>query len=328
MKITRIPPSRMAAAGTVGFSVFCLTFFFLMTAPARAETVGGDALASTDLIVQPLADAALLPDVKSETWLIADATTGAVLAAKGPHVQRPPASTLKTLLALAVMPAHSPDETWVAGPKVENVSGSRVGLAPGRTYTLDQLWYAVFLPSANDAAVAVAKLNGGVSATVAQMNETAVRLEARDTVARTPNGLDMPGQVSSAYDLALFARAGMQRPDFAKYAGTARYTFPDRIGDGAHTITTTNRLLLHGYPGMIGVKTGFTTKAGRTYVGAVKRGDTTIIVSLLGIRESSEKAAKKLFDWAFKNHAKVTPIGTLVSPGAGTPGSALDPNAH
>ena len=319
----RINMRRIAAACAI-----TVTASFLIAAPAHAETVGGEGLTGADVTVQPLADAAPLPDVKAETWLIADATTGAVLAAKGPHVQRPPASTLKTLLALAVMPAHSPDETWVAGPKVENVSGSRVGLAAGRTYSLDQLWYAVFLPSANDAAVAVAKLNGGVTATIAQMNQTASRLEAHDTVAKTPNGLDMPGQVSSAYDLALFARAGMQRPDFAKYAGTARYTFPDRIGNGAHTITTTNRLLLHGYPGMIGVKTGFTTKAGRTYVGAVKRGDTTIIVSLLGIHESSEKAAKKLFDWAFKNHTKVTPIGTLVSPGAGTPGSALDPNAH
>lgn len=298
--------------------------------PALAETIGGEALASPDVVVQPLADAgaAPLPDIKAETWIVADATTGSVLAAKGAHVRRAPASTLKTLLALTVMPQHSPDETWVAGPKVGRVDGSRVGLATGRTYSLDQLWYAVFLPSANDAAVAVAKVNGGVSQTVAQMNSTAQRLQARDTVARTPNGLDQPGQVSSAYDLALFARAGMQRPDFAKYAGTTRYTFPDRIGNGAHTIVTTNRLMLHGYHGMLGVKTGFTTRAGRTYVGAARRGDTTIIVTLMGIHESSEQAAKDLFDWAFRNHAKVTPVGTLVNPASALPGSALDPSAH
>jgi D-alanyl-D-alanine carboxypeptidase (penicillin-binding protein 5/6) len=71
-----------------------------------------------------------------------------------------------------------------------------------------------------------------------------------------------------------------------------------------------------------------TTKAGRTYVGAVRRGDTTIIVAMLGIHESSEQAAKKLFTWALKNNDKVTPIGTLVNPTPGTPGSAIDPNAH
>lgn len=295
---------------------------------AHAETIGGEGLSSPDVVVQPLPDAAPLPEVKAETWIVADATTGEVLAAKGAHVQRAPASTLKTLLALTVMPQHSPDETWVAGPKVGRVDGSRVGLTTGRTYTLDQLWYAVFLPSANDAAVAVAKLNGGVGQTVDQMNATAQRLQAHDTVARTPNGLDQPGQVSSAYDLALIARAGMQRPDFAKYAGTARFTFPDRVGDGSHTIVTTNRLLLHGYPGMLGVKTGFTTRAGRTYVGAARRGDTTIIVALMGIHESSEKAARDLLGWAFRNHGRVTPIGTLVNPVPGPPASALDPSAH
>jgi D-alanyl-D-alanine carboxypeptidase (penicillin-binding protein 5/6) len=314
---------RIAAACAV-----FVTTLALVAPSASAQTIGGDGLASTDVTVQLLPGAAPLPDVNAETWIVADATTGQVLAAKGAHVQRPPASTLKTLLALTVMPKHSPEETWIAGPKVEHVDGSRVGLATGKTYSLDQLWYAVFLPSANDAAVAVAKINGGVGDTVAQMNETAQRLQANDTVAKTPNGLDEPGQVSSAYDLALIARAGMQRPDFAKYAGTARYTFPDRIGNGEHTIVTTNRLLLHGFPGMIGVKTGFTTKAGRTYVGAVRRADTTIIVAMLGIHESSEQAAKKLFTWALKNHDKVTPIGTLVNPAFGTPGSAIDPNAH
>jgi D-alanyl-D-alanine carboxypeptidase (penicillin-binding protein 5/6) len=319
----RIPLRRIAAACAITLSTL------LLVAPsASAQTIGGDTLASPDITVQPLPGAAPLPDVKAETWIVADATTGQVLAAKGAHVQRPPASTLKTLLALTVMPKHSPEETWIAGPKVEHVSGSRVGLATGKTYSLDQLWYAVFLPSANDAAVAVAKINGGVGDTVSQMNETAQRLQAHDTVAKTPNGLDAPGQVSSAYDLALIARAGLQRPDFAKYAGTTRTTFPDRIGNGEHTIVTTNRLLLHGFPGMIGVKTGFTTKAGRTYVGAVRRGDTTIIVAMLGIHESSEQAAKKLFTWALKNNDKVTPIGTLVNPTPGTPGSAVDPNAH
>ena len=319
----RMTLRRIAAACAVA-----LTAVTLVATPARAQTIGGDGLASPDETVQLLPDAAPLPEVKAETWIVADATTGQVLAAKGAHVQRPPASTLKTLLALTVLPKHSPEATWIAGPKVQQVAGSRVGLAAGKTYTLDQLWYAVFLPSANDAAVAVAKINGGINTTVAQMNEMAQRLQAHDTVAKTPNGLDAPGQVSSAYDLALIARAGMQRPDFAHYAGTVEYTFPDRVGNGSHTIVTTNRLLLHGFPGMIGVKTGFTTKAGRTYVGAVKRGDTTIIVAMLGIHESTEKAAKKLFTWAFKNDDKVTPIGTLVNPVAGVPGSAIDPNAH
>jgi D-alanyl-D-alanine carboxypeptidase (penicillin-binding protein 5/6) len=185
----------------------------------------------------------------------------------------------------------------------------------GRAYTLDQLWYAVFLPSANDAAIAVAQANGGVRKTVHQMNAIADTLHADDTVARNTNGLDSPGQTSSAYDLALFARAGMRRPDFSKYAGTAVAQFPDVRGKGSHSIHTTNRLLLHGYHGMTGVKTGFTTHAGRTYVGAANRQGTSLIVSLMGIHEASETAARKLLDWGFANRGLVTPVGVLVNPG-------------
>lgn len=282
--------------------------------PALADTVGGEQLASTRRTANLLPGAQALPDVWAETWILADATTGRVLAQKGSHVGRAPASTLKMLTALTVLPRTSPDDTYVATERAAGIYGARVGLKPGRTYTLDELWYAVFLPSANDAALAVAEANGGVKKTVRQMNQMAAYLQAHDTRARTPNGLDSPGQLSSAYDLALFARAGLKRTDFSTYAGTKRAMFPDMKGKGEHPIYTTNRLLLRGYKGMIGVKTGFTSQAGRTYVGAARRGTTTLIVALMGIRESSETAARELLNWGFTNHDKVLSVGTLVDP--------------
>ena len=187
---------------------------------------------------------------------------------------------------------------------------------------MDQLWYAVFLPSANDAAFAVAQANGGVKRTVRQMNDLAYELRALDTTARNTSGLDAPGQLSSAYDLTLIAREGLSRDDFANYAGTATARFPDTRGKGSHRIYTTNRLLLHGWKGAIGVKTGFTTKAGRTYVGAATRGGRTLIVSLMGIRESSEEAAKRLLSWGFANADRVEPVGMLVEKGSPLPESA------
>jgi serine-type D-Ala-D-Ala carboxypeptidase (penicillin-binding protein 5/6) len=302
-----------------GFAVAALALSACLAlvpvATAAADTVGGEGLAGTERTVALAPGAERLPTVKAETWLIADATTGEVLAQKGAHVRRAPASTLKMLTALTVMPQVPPETAYVATPAAAYTYGSRVGLKPGRTYTLDQLWYAVFLPSANDAAIAVAEANGGVKRTLAQMNELAGHLNALDTVAKTPNGLDRPGQLSSAYDLALIARAGMQRPDFAKYAGTARAEFPNVKGKGSHPIYNTNRLLLHGWKGMIGVKTGFTTHAGRTYVGAATRDGRTLLVTLMGIHESSESAARKLLSWGFANADKVTPVGRLVEPG-------------
>jgi serine-type D-Ala-D-Ala carboxypeptidase (penicillin-binding protein 5/6) len=305
-------PAALAGAALTA----CLTLVGLTTMPASAETVGGDQLASLNRTVSLQEGAQPLPDVWAQTWILADAETGEVLAQKGAHVRRAPASTLKMLTALAVMPNTTPETTYVATTRAATIYGARVGLKPGRTYTLDQLWYAVFLPSANDAAIAVAQANGGVHKTVRQMNEVARELNALDTVARNTNGLDAPHQLSSAYDLALFARAGLQRPDFAKYASTPRAEFPNVKGKGSHPIYTTNRLLLHGWKGVIGVKTGFTSQAGRTYVGAATRGGRTLIVSLMGIHEASETAAKKLLKWGFRNADKVTPIGALVEPGA------------
>lgn len=287
----------------------------LVAVPAHAETIGGAQLDSTRRTVNLGPGAQPLPDVRAATWLLADAETGEVLAHKGAHVQRAPASTLKTLTALTVLPRTNPDQTYVATRRAASIYGARVGLKPGKTYTMHQLWNAVFLPSANDAAIAVAEVNGGVRRTVDQMNEVAASLGALDTVARNTNGLDAPGQVSSAYDLALIARAGLEREDFASYARRARAQFPDVRGRGMHTIYTTNRMLLNGWPGAIGVKTGFTSRAGRTFVGAAERDGRTLIVTLMGIRESTEDAATKLLAWGFRNADKVQPVGVLVEPG-------------
>lgn len=304
----------------------------LVAAPAQAETVGGPQLDSPRRTVDLGPGAQPLPEVWAATWVLADAETGEVLAHKGAHVQRPPASTLKTLTALTVLPQTDRNQTYVATRRAASIYGSRVGLKPGKTYTMHQLWNAVFLPSANDAAIAVAEVNGGVRKTVEQMNEVAADLGALDTVAKNTNGLDAPGQVSSAYDLALIARAGLAREDFASYARRARAQFPDVRGRGTHTIYTTNRLLLNGWPGAIGVKTGFTSRAGRTFVGAAERNGRTLIVTLMGIKESTDDAAAKLLTWGFRNADKVEPVGLLVSPGSASgtrsssDGSAPEPD--
>lgn len=290
----------------------------LVASPAHADPIGGLELARTHVTVVPEPDADPLPRIKAASWVLADADTGEVLAHKGAHVRRAPASTLKMLTALTVLPRLDPQGTWTATRKAAFTYGSRVGLRPGRAYTLDELWHAVFLPSANDAAIAVAQANGGVKSTVMQMNEVARDLNALDTHAVNTSGLDAPGQLSSAYDLALIARAGMRRPDFAGYAGTARATFPDVRGKGRHPIYTTNRLLLHRWKGMLGVKTGFTSRAGRTYVGMARRDGRTLLVTLMGIRESSEVAARDLLTWGFANADRVRPVGTLVEAGPST----------
>jgi len=308
----------LIAAGAI--VVAALTF---VSSPAHAETpIGGAQLTGKGKIVNLSEGADPLPDVWAATWLVANADTGEVLAAKGPHIQRAPASTLKTLTSLAVMPQLDSQQIVRAKKRAVSTYGSKVGLVRGKQYTIEDLYYALLLPSANDAAIALAQANGGVKSTVDQMNTIAQAIGAQDTVAKTPNGLDAPGQVSSAYDLALIAREAMKIENFREIVKTKKYAFPYK--KKTREIYNTNRLLTDGYKGTIGIKTGFTTQAGRTFIGAAERKGTTLIVVAMGIKEASSTAASKLLDWAFANGDKITPIGNLIDapPGSSNVGSA------
>ena len=283
--------------------------------------LGGSQLGKRGAVADLSAGAAKLPQVMARTWLLADATTGEVLAAKNPHKTRRPASTLKTLTALTLLPQLEPDATWIGTARAQNTYGSKAGIRIGREYTIDELFAGLLLPSGNDAAIALAQAHSTVSATVAEMNQVARDLQAYNTTAKNPSGLDAKGQFSTAYDLALIGRAAIARDDFLTYAGAKSTEFPNPRNPKKNgkerkpiTIYNQNDLVMENYRGAIGVKTGYTSQAGRTFIGAAQRGNTTLIVSLMGIREPSDEAARKLLNWGFKNRGQIVPIGELVPP--------------
>lgn len=282
-----------------------------------ADVLGGGRLGQfTGVVVDLSGGAKDLPQVKARTWVLADATTGAVLAAKKPHTLRRPASTLKTLTALTLLPKLDPDATWVGTSKAANTYGSKAGIRPGREYTIEELFYGLLLPSGNDAAIALAQANSSVPKTVAEMNDVAESLQAYNTTARNTSGLDAKGQFSTAYDLALIARAALAREDFRTYVGSKSADFPNPRKKRKKPITVYNQndLVMKNYDGAIGVKTGYTTKAGRTFIGAAERDGTTLVVTLMGIKEPSADAARKLLNWGFKNRDRIVPVGELVEP--------------
>ena len=274
-----------------------------------SNPVGGELLTGKGKIVTLGEGSDPLPDVWAKTWVVANAETGEILAAKGPHVLRAPASTLKTLTALTLIPQIDPATTIKAKKRAVNTYGTKVGLVRGRDYTANDLFYALLLPSANDAAMALAQGAGTVKTTLAQMNQLADSLGALDTVAKNPSGLDAPGQVSSAYDLATVGRSALSLPYFREVVATVKHEFANK--KKSKTIYTQNRMLLENFTGTIGLKTGYTTNAGRTFIGAAERKGTTYIVALMGIKEASASAAEKLLEWAFKNGDTVTPVGVL-----------------
>ena len=279
----------------------------------RVDVQGGPRLAEKGEVVDLSGGAGPLPDVKARTWVLADATTGEVLAAKNAHKKRRPASTLKTLTALTLLPELDPNGVWVGTAKAQNTYGSKVGIRKGREYTIEELFYGLMLPSGNDAAIALGQANSSVKKTVEQMNEVAQDLQANNTTAKNTSGLDAKGQLSTAYDLTLIARAALEREDFRRYATTKKAEFPNPKKKRKKPITIYNQndLVMDDYPGVIGVKTGFTSKAGRTFIGAAERDGRILIVTLMGIGEPSDVAAKKLLNWGFKNGDRIVPVGQL-----------------
>ncbi len=311
--------SRRAAEVTLALVLLSLATPAYAQGTTDSVAIGGPGLSGKGVLVAYGPDAKPLPKVAAESWVLADLTTGEVLAAKSPHLARPPASTLKILTALTLIPQLDPKAEYRSVVSDVTVEGSRAGIVDGAIYTVEDLFYGLLLPSGNDAARALAHANGGVAKTVAQMNEVARELQTTNTVARSPHGLDTPGQVSSAYDLALIARAGMQLSDFRTYVSTLKYDFPGRPAKPGHkrkTFEVWNQdpLLRQGYPGTLGIKTGFTTEAGRTFVGAAERDGRTLVVTLMGIKEPTSDAARKLLSWGFREASAVTPIGVLVDP--------------
>ncbi|MGW2302799.1 D-alanyl-D-alanine carboxypeptidase family protein [Streptomyces sp. NPDC001809] len=272
--------------------------------------------------VQPLPDAPAVPSLSALSWVVADASTGEVLAARNAHRKLPPASTLKALFALTALPGHQPSEQHtVADAELTGIGdgSSLVGVKEGYTYKVSDLWNGVFLSSGNDAVHVLAAMNGGWESMSRRMQEKARSLGALDTHVVSPDGYDAPGQVSSAYDLAVFGRAGLQDPAFTRYCSTAYADFP--AGSWSYGIANTNRLLTGAdgvarYPGLIGIKNGYTSNAGNTLISAARRGDRTLVVSVMNPQGGGGLAvyeeARELLDWGFAAADRVRPVGSLL----------------
>ena len=280
-------------------------------------TVGGEELDTRGLVV---ADGAPpLPDgLTAAGWLVADAGTGDVLAARDPHGRYYPASTLKTLTLLTLAPLLDPNRVVVGTTEDENMEGSRVGLVAGGQYPVSLLFQALILQSGNDAANALARAAGGVEVTVSAMRETARDIGAFDTVAGTPSGLDVAGQSSSAYDLALIFRALISDPRTAAVLATPTAQMPAVEGRSAGYQIQSQNPLRTTYPGDLGSKTGFTDAARHTFVTAAERNGRRLVVSIMDTENRPLPApaqAVKLLDWGFSVPAGTHGVGRLVARG-------------
>ena len=258
--------------------------------------------ASADPSVQPIGSMPI-PEGPAPAWIVADLDTGQVLAGREMYAAHPPASTIKTLLALTALDELNLDSTVVATPADTYVECNCAGVKAGNTYTARQLLDAVLLVSGNDAANALADMLGGYDVAVDKMNAKAAAIGATNTHATSPSGLDGPGGAgwTTPHDLAAIFRAAMANPVFAQITAKPTAMFPTDTGE--RPLINQDELLVR-YPGAIGGKTGFTNAARKTFVGAADRNGRRLVIAMMyGLVHEGGPTywdqAAMLLDWGF-----------------------------
>jgi D-alanyl-D-alanine carboxypeptidase len=226
----------------------------------------------------------ILSPISASGMLLVDASSGEELASVNPDERRPMASLTKIMTALLVLEHHELTDTVTIPPVAENVGGSAVGLIPGQHMTVGALLRTLLLPSANDAAYALASYQGpGVATFVKSMNERAEALGLKNTHFANPAGLDHPEQYSSARDLAWLTLAALKDKRFASIVQTRSARVESSEGQ-RYDLRNTNEML-HYNEDVYGVKTGTTDAAGECLIVLFKQDDRPYLLVLLGSKD-------------------------------------------
>jgi len=241
-----------------------------------------------------------LSEVSAKAAILMDAQSGQVLFERNAHTPMYPASCTKILTALLALERGKLDDKVKASRRASETDPSHIGLQPGETLTLKQLLYALMLKSANDAAVAIAEhISGSVEKFADLMNQRARELGCTNTHFVTPHGLHDKQHYTTAHDLALMARAALQREDFRAIVTTRSAQMPWAGKPWQRVVYNKNRFL-GLFEGADGVKTGFTTPAGRCFVGSATRNGWQLIAVVLRCGNIYQDAAG-LLTYGFQN---------------------------
>ncbi|MDR0883334.1 MAG: D-alanyl-D-alanine carboxypeptidase [Oscillospiraceae bacterium] len=255
---------------------------------------------------------ALPVPVNAKAALLMDASGGQILAQTGAHEKLFPASVTKIMPLLLVMEAFDRGElqltdTVKVSADAAKKGGSQIWLKEGETMTVDELLRAAAIYSANDACTALGEhLAGSEEAFVAALNRRAKELGMNDTNFVNGTGLDdtTDEHLTSAYDVAVMSRELLKHPLILNYTTV----WMDSLRGGATQLVNTNKLV-RTYPGITGLKTGTTNKAGCCVSASAKRDDLQLIAVVLGSPTSNDRfdGAKALLNWGFANYAALTP---------------------
>ena len=237
-------------------------------------------------------------DLSAKSAVVINASTGTVLFEKNAHEKLPMASTTKIMTALLLAEQENLDTLVITTKQMVTVEGSSMGLLVGDTVSYKDLLYGMMLASGNDAANTTAiAISGNTQDFAELMNRKAEQIGLKNTHFVTPSGLDAEGHFSTAYDMAQLAAYALKNENFKAAASSKTATLYYGNPPYKRTLTNHNKLL-NLYNGAIGVKTGFTKKAGRCLVSAAERNGVTIVaVTLNAPNDWSDHT--KLLDYGF-----------------------------
>jgi D-alanyl-D-alanine carboxypeptidase len=281
------------------------------------------------LLITPLLGAApaaaqqqQLPQPQAD--IVIDAGNGRVLIGTNIHAHIHPASTAKIMTALVGVERLAPNAMVTPNAQAANVELHRIGLTAGKAWPLNDILASLMMVSANDAAYAIADTvgHGSLDEFAADLNETAARYGMHDSTFGDPAGLDdttsyKGGPYTSAYDLAIATRNALAVPAIAKWAALYQYQFND-ISGVHHYLTNHNRMLQPGgayaFPGILGFKTGYTSRAQHSLVAVARRNGRTLISVILGAPDAGYTEAANLLDAGFAMPVNAAGLGVTVPP--------------
>lgn len=252
------------------------------------------------------------PEIFSRHVLVYERNSKSILYEKNAYEQCPMASTTKIMTCILILENCDLNSSATISSKAANTPGSRLGLHTNDTVTVRDLLYGLMLCSGNDAAVALAEFcSGSVEGFASLMNEKAKSLSLNSTNFVTPHGLDDDNHFTTAYDFAILTDYALNNPQFEQIVGTKYYTV--NLNGISKSIHNTNELL-GSISSVYGVKTGFTSKAGRCLISAAKQNNLDIIVIVFGsdTKNIRTKDSISLINYVFANYEAIN-LSQLIS---------------
>lgn len=313
IKKTQLKKIRLAA---IFLGIFLFSLIVLVTTPvvvslAESQITSSNLPSQKDVFIskdiagvysEPQVEikdnGALPPGFSAKAVLAMDVDLNKVLYEKNSQMRLAPASTTKIMTALVANDYYKPADVLVV-PGGALVGGSTMGLQVGENMTFRSLLYGMLLNSGNDAAYTIA-LNypGGLTGFINKMNLKAEQFGLKNTHFENPAGFDGNNHYSSAADLAAIAKVAIKDPYLSKIFSTKETSVIAYDKTRAHALKNLNQLLSE--KGVIGIKTGFTEKAGENFVGLVDRNGHKVLTVVLDSNDRFGES-KKLMDWVYSN---------------------------